>query len=81
MDDTLRITNPDTGEPGPSITEIPAVFGSVTGMRFTVVRYKIGAHGPFQDSYKLGADSPEEIKAGIAKRVQQLRSTLSGFGA
>jgi hypothetical protein len=37
-----------------------------------VVRYFVGDHGPFQDQYDEDKATPEAIKDGYRKRVQQI---------
>jgi len=61
-----------------TVFDSPAI--TTAGVRqLRVVRYMIGTHGPFTDSYPVTEVTPERIRAGIQKNIDLLRGVLQGY--
>ena len=54
----------------------PAVQFDARGNPQEVIRYSyfVGAHGPFTDSFPVGTDTPDAVKAKQQERINQLRA-------
>ncbi len=63
-----------------TVTETSQIPPSGVGVRrLTIVRYFVGDHGPFQLEYPTGSFTPEQAKADIQKRVQELRTLQESY--
>lgn len=58
-------------------SQIPA--SGVGVKRLTIVRFFVGAHGPFQLEYDTHAFSAAQAKVDIQKRVAELRDLQSTY--
>ncbi len=73
MPDTLQVHDITVAE-----TPVIGLAGGIT--RQVVVRYFVGDHGPFTDTYDATSYTPQQGRDAINKRVQDLRTLLAGMG-
>ncbi len=63
-----------------TVNETTQIAPSGVGVkRLTIVRYFVGAHGPFQLEYDTHSFAADQAKADIQKKVGELRSLTSSY--